>query len=72
LIRGRANEGFLYEGNYLGAWRRWGSQWLNPQQLHQKLEIDPSQPKLLLSESGVGYRLQEQGAELVKKATGLK
>jgi two-component system, OmpR family, KDP operon response regulator KdpE len=41
-------------------------------QLRQKLEIDPSQPKLLVSESGVGYRLQEQGAELVKEATGLK
>jgi two-component system, OmpR family, KDP operon response regulator KdpE len=27
-------------------------------QLRQKLEIDPSQPKLLVSESGVGYRLQ--------------
>jgi two-component system KDP operon response regulator KdpE len=26
--------------------------------LRQKLEIDPSQPKLLLSESGVGYRLE--------------
>jgi two-component system KDP operon response regulator KdpE len=29
--------------------------------LRQKLEIDPSQPKLLISESGVGYRL-ERGA----------
>jgi two-component system, OmpR family, KDP operon response regulator KdpE len=26
--------------------------------LRQKLEIDPSQPKLLISESGVGYRLE--------------
>jgi len=26
--------------------------------LRQKLEVDPSQPKLLISESGVGYRLQ--------------
>ena len=25
--------------------------------LRQKLEVDPSQPKLLMSESGVGYRL---------------
>jgi two-component system, OmpR family, KDP operon response regulator KdpE len=27
-------------------------------QLRQKLEVDPSQPKLLISESGVGYRLE--------------
>jgi two-component system KDP operon response regulator KdpE len=27
-------------------------------QLRQKLEIDPTQPKLLLTESGVGYRLK--------------
>jgi two-component system, OmpR family, KDP operon response regulator KdpE len=26
--------------------------------LRQKLEADPSQPKLLISESGVGYRLE--------------
>jgi two-component system KDP operon response regulator KdpE len=26
--------------------------------LREKLEVDPSHPKLLLSESGVGYRLQ--------------
>ena len=26
--------------------------------LRQKLEVDPSQPKLLISESGVGYRLE--------------
>jgi two-component system, OmpR family, KDP operon response regulator KdpE len=30
--------------------------------LRQKLEVDPSQPKLLISESGVGYRLQRQAA----------
>jgi two-component system, OmpR family, KDP operon response regulator KdpE len=30
--------------------------------LRQKLEVDPSQPKLLLSESGVGYRLERQAA----------
>jgi two-component system, OmpR family, KDP operon response regulator KdpE len=27
-------------------------------QLRQKLEVDPGQPKLLISESGVGYRLE--------------
>jgi two-component system, OmpR family, KDP operon response regulator KdpE len=27
-------------------------------QLRQKLEVDPSEPKLLISESGVGYRLE--------------
>jgi DNA-binding response OmpR family regulator len=27
-------------------------------QLRPKLEVDPSQPKLLISESGVGYRLE--------------
>jgi len=26
--------------------------------LRQKLEVDPHQPKLLISESGVGYRLE--------------
>jgi two-component system KDP operon response regulator KdpE len=26
--------------------------------LRQKLEADPAQPKLLISESGVGYRLE--------------
>jgi two-component system KDP operon response regulator KdpE len=30
--------------------------------LRQKLEVDPSQPKLLISESGVGYRLERQAA----------
>jgi two-component system, OmpR family, KDP operon response regulator KdpE len=30
--------------------------------LRQKLEVDPSQPKLLMSESGVGYRLERQPA----------
>jgi two-component system KDP operon response regulator KdpE len=29
-------------------------------QLRQKLEVDPSQPKLLISESGVGYRLEHR------------
>jgi two-component system, OmpR family, KDP operon response regulator KdpE len=29
-------------------------------QLRQKLEVDPSQPKLLISESGVGYRLERR------------
>jgi two-component system, OmpR family, KDP operon response regulator KdpE len=28
-------------------------------QLRQKLEVDPTQPKFLLTESGVGYRLKE-------------
>jgi two-component system, OmpR family, KDP operon response regulator KdpE len=28
--------------------------------LRQKLEVDPSQPKLLISESGVGYRLERR------------
>jgi two-component system, OmpR family, KDP operon response regulator KdpE len=35
--------------------------------LRQKLEIDPSQPKLLISESGVGYRL-ERGTGPVQAA----
>jgi two-component system, OmpR family, KDP operon response regulator KdpE len=30
--------------------------------LRQKLEVDPSQPKLLISESGVGYRLERHPA----------
>jgi two-component system KDP operon response regulator KdpE len=30
--------------------------------LRQKLEVDPSQPKLLISESGVGYRLVRSAA----------
>jgi two-component system, OmpR family, KDP operon response regulator KdpE len=30
--------------------------------LRQKLEVDPSEPKLLMSESGVGYRLERQAA----------
>jgi two-component system, OmpR family, KDP operon response regulator KdpE len=30
--------------------------------LRQKLEADPSQPKLLISESGVGYRLERHAA----------
>jgi two-component system, OmpR family, KDP operon response regulator KdpE len=30
--------------------------------LRQKLEADPSQPKLLISESGVGYRLERNAA----------
>jgi two-component system, OmpR family, KDP operon response regulator KdpE len=30
--------------------------------LRQKLEVDPSQPKLLVSESGVGYRLERLAA----------
>jgi two-component system KDP operon response regulator KdpE len=30
--------------------------------LRQKLEVDPSQPKLLISESGVGYRLERSAA----------
>jgi two-component system, OmpR family, KDP operon response regulator KdpE len=30
--------------------------------LRQKLEVDPSQPKLLISESGVGYRLDRLAA----------
>jgi two-component system, OmpR family, KDP operon response regulator KdpE len=31
-------------------------------QLRLKLEVDPSQPKLLISESSVGYRLERRGA----------
>jgi len=30
--------------------------------LRQKLEVDPNQPKLLISESGVGYRLERHAA----------
>ena len=30
--------------------------------LRQKLEADPSQPKLLISESGIGYRLERNAA----------
>jgi two-component system, OmpR family, KDP operon response regulator KdpE len=36
--------------------------------LRQKLETDPSQPKLLISESGVGYRL-ERSAGLSSKSS---
>jgi two-component system, OmpR family, KDP operon response regulator KdpE len=28
--------------------------------LRQKIEFDPNHPKLLMSESGVGYRLERQ------------
>jgi two-component system, OmpR family, KDP operon response regulator KdpE len=30
--------------------------------LRQKLEVDPSQPELLISESGIGYRLERKDA----------
>jgi two-component system KDP operon response regulator KdpE len=36
--------------------------------LRQKLEADPSQPKLLISESGVGYRLERLSAPAVAAA----
>jgi two-component system KDP operon response regulator KdpE len=36
--------------------------------LRQKLEADPSQPKLLISESGVGYRLERNVAPLSKSS----
>jgi two-component system KDP operon response regulator KdpE len=29
-------------------------------QLRQKLEFNPSQPRYLLTESGVGYRLKDE------------
>jgi two-component system KDP operon response regulator KdpE len=36
--------------------------------LRQKLEADPSQPKLLISESGVGYRLERNAAPSSKSS----
>src|SRR5580692_5342000 len=36
--------------------------------LRQKLEADPSQPKLLISESGVGYRLERLAAAVAAVA----
>jgi two-component system, OmpR family, KDP operon response regulator KdpE len=36
--------------------------------LRQKLEVDPSQPKLLISESGVGYRLERNAAPSSKSS----
>jgi two-component system, OmpR family, KDP operon response regulator KdpE len=30
--------------------------------LRQKLEVDPTRPELLISESGIGYRLERQDA----------
>jgi two-component system KDP operon response regulator KdpE len=36
--------------------------------LRQKLEADPGQPKLLMSESGVGYRLERNGASATNEA----
>jgi two-component system, OmpR family, KDP operon response regulator KdpE len=36
--------------------------------LRQKLEADPSQPKLLISESGVGYRLERNAAPSSNRA----
>jgi two-component system, OmpR family, KDP operon response regulator KdpE len=36
--------------------------------LRQKLEVDPSQPKLLISESGVGYRLERHAAPSSRSA----
>ena len=37
--------------------------------LRQKLEVDPSQPKLLMSESGVGYRLERSAAPSSKSGS---
>jgi two-component system KDP operon response regulator KdpE len=44
-----------------------GSQWDNIQYLRvlvrkvrQKIEPDPNQPRLLITESGVGYRLEKR------------
>ena len=34
--------------------------------LRQKIELDPSQPKLLMSESGVGYRLERNAIPSLK------
>jgi two-component system KDP operon response regulator KdpE len=39
--------------------------------LRQKLEADPSQPKLLISESGVGYRLERHAAPAAAAATAM-
>ena len=36
--------------------------------LRRKLEVDPSQPKLLISESGVGYRLERHAAPSSKSS----
>ncbi len=36
--------------------------------LRQKLEVDPSQPKLLISESGVGYRLERNAVPSTRAA----
>jgi two-component system, OmpR family, KDP operon response regulator KdpE len=36
--------------------------------LRQKLEADPSQPKLVISESGVGYRLERKAAPSSKSS----
>jgi two-component system, OmpR family, KDP operon response regulator KdpE len=36
--------------------------------LRQKLEADPGQPKLLISESGVGYRLERNAGSLSKSS----
>jgi two-component system, OmpR family, KDP operon response regulator KdpE len=51
-----------------GIWRTTSSNHLQylrtlMRKLRQKLEADPSQPKLLVSESGVGYRLERSAPQ---------
>jgi two-component system KDP operon response regulator KdpE len=52
LLRGVWGPGSVHETHYLRVYIG---------QLRQKLEPDPAQPRYILTESGVGYRLQLDG-----------
>jgi two-component system, OmpR family, KDP operon response regulator KdpE len=39
--------------------------------LRQKVEADPTQPLLIVSESGVGYRLDQGEAEATQRRRGI-
>ena len=53
LLRAVWGPSFTHEHHYLRVYMA---------QLRHKLEADPSRPRMLLTETGVGYRLAEDGA----------